>query len=108
SDVVGLFQGRGLVADPVPYRDVMTEYPPLTALQWWVAGQVSRSAGGFLVATAAMQTAAAVATVALLRAAGVAPRRMLLVAAAPALLLSGTINWDLPAVALLTAGLVVA
>ena len=108
SDVVGIFQGRGLAADPSPYREVLTEYPPLTGLQWWAAGAASRTASGFFLLTAAAQTVAAAVTVVLLHRAGVGRGRLLLIALAPSLLLSGTLNWDLVAVALLTAGLVVA
>ncbi|CAN5160168.1 hypothetical protein BH23ACT9_BH23ACT9_28020 [soil metagenome] len=104
SDVVGLYQGRGLAANPLPYAEVLTEYPPLTGLQWWLAGLVSGSATGFYLATAAVQAVAAVSIVVLLARAGVRGPRLLVVAAAPAMALTATINWDLVAVALLTAG----
>lgn len=108
SDIAGLFQGRGLANDPLPYLQVMTEYPPLTALQWWLAGIGSTTVTPFFLITAAFQAIAAAVTVMLLRDHGLAPSRVLLFAAAPALLLTGTINWDLVAVALLTAGMVAA
>ncbi len=104
SDVVGLAQARGLVDGPLPYREVMTEYPPLTALQWWVAGRLSSTVSGFYLLTASVQAAAVLVTVGLLDRAGLPRRRVLLVAGAPALLLTATVNWDPVAVALLTAG----
>ncbi|MGI9018732.1 MAG: glycosyltransferase 87 family protein [Euzebya sp.] len=106
SDVIGLFQGRGLSADPLPYAEVVTEYPPLTALQWWVAGAFTQSVTGFFLVTALVQALAAAIVVVVLRSTRLGVSRVLLFAGAPTLVVSGTTNWDLVAVALMLGGLV--
>ncbi|WP_370326735.1 glycosyltransferase 87 family protein [Euzebya sp.] len=110
SDVLALGHARDLAAAPLPYVDVMTEYPPLTALQWLVAGWLSTGPTGFFGVTAALQVAAWLGCVRLVAGEaaelGLAGRHLLVVAAAPPLVLVATTNWDALAVLGLTAGLV--
>lgn len=117
SDVPYLFRERGLAAGELPYVDVPLEYPVLTgavmivtavaarALRWMVEPDVADPAlvasGYFFDLTALLMAVAALVTV--VAVARTVPRRPwdgLLVAAAPVLLLTATINWDLLAVAL--------
>src|SRR5690606_31592682 len=105
SDVPPLFHAERLDVGAVPYLDHPVEYPVLTGLQMWLAGQPATDGRSFLLWTVPILAAAVVVTVALL-AREVGARRALVVAAAPTLLVSGAINWDLPSVALATAGLV--
>ena len=124
SDVPFLYRERGLSGDAVAYRDTLLEYPVLTgavaqvsawavrALGWVADGgadagpadrQAADLAGGvrFYDLTALLMAAAAlVAVVATSRTVRRRPWDGLLVAAAPVLLLTSTINWDLLPVAL--------
>jgi len=105
TDVVPLFSVERLDVGAVPYLDHPVEYPPLTGLWMWLAALPVRTAGGFLAATAVLLVVSATVTGWVLgREVGL--RRALVFAAAPTLLVSGAINWDLPAVALAAGGLV--
>lgn len=105
SDIVPLFHAERLHVGAVPYLDHPVEYPVLTGLQMWLAGLPAADGRGFLWWTAPILAAALAVTVWLL-VREVGWRRALVVAAAPTLLVSGAVNWDLPSVALATAGLV--
>lgn len=105
TDVVPLFHTERLDVGAVPYLDHPVEYPVLTGLQMWVAGAPADDGGSFLWWTAPILVVALAATVWLLAREVGAPRA-LVVAAAPTLLVSGAVNWDLPSLALATAGLV--
>ena len=101
SDVVAIFQARGLAGDPVPYAEVVTEYPPLTALQWWVATRLSSTAVGFLWVTAVVSGMATGVTAWLLGRLGAGRGELVLWALSPAVLIGTLVNWDPVAVALM-------
>jgi uncharacterized membrane protein len=117
SDIPSLYFARGLAEGDVPYiaqkpgREV--EYPVLTGLVMWLTAQAvpasddpgDRARWYFDVNTLLLAVCAAAVVVATAR---IAPRRpwdAALVAGAPLLALTGTINWDLYAVALLAWGM---
>jgi uncharacterized membrane protein len=105
SDVPPLFFAERLHEGAVPYLDHPVEYPVLTGLWMWLAALPATTVGGFFAATVVLLLAAAVVvTVLLVREVG--PGRALVYAAAPTLAISAVVNWDLPAVAFATAGLV--
>ena len=129
NDVFPLYSGRGLFDGVRVYLDShdgrYLEYPVLTGVVLQVAGWITGSGGDlmakshtFVAVTALLLLPFALATTATMwhtepgtriRAAGahtarsvserVGPRAALMVAIAPVLLLDGTINWDLVAVA---------
>jgi uncharacterized membrane protein len=107
SDVYALYYAEKLNEGAVPYLDHPVEYPVLTGGVMWVAAGVSDDASDFYLATAAILLVGAVVTVVL--SAKTAGRRRpwdaALIALAPGLLLHGTTNWDLVAVALAAAGM---
>jgi uncharacterized membrane protein len=107
SDVYALYFAERINEGAVPYVDHPVEYPVLTGGIMWAAGAASDDASDFYAVTAAMLLVAAVATVVLT--AKTAGRRRpwdaALVAVAPGILLHGTTNWDLAAVALAAAGM---
>lgn len=105
SDIPPLFHTERLDAGAVPYLDHAVEYPVLTGLQMWLAGTVATDGRSFLWWTAPI-LAVSVAATAWLLVREVGWHRALVLAAAPTLLVSGAVNWDLPSVALATAGLV--
>lgn len=105
SDIPPLFHAERLDVGAVPYLDHAVEYPVLTGLQMFLAGLPAGDARSFLWWTVPLLAAGLVVTLVLLgRELGW--DRALVVAAAPTLLVSGAVNWDLPSVALATAGLV--
>lgn len=106
SDVLVLYEGRGLDEDALPYRDAAVEYPPLTGLWMHGSALVSDSEAGFFIAHAAVASLLALGTVAILSLAR--GERSLWFAAAPALALYAFHNWDLLAVALAAGGLLAA
>lgn len=105
SDIPPLFHTERLDVGAVPYLDHPVEYPVLTGAQMWLSGGPATDGRSFLWWTVPFLLVGAVVTTALL-AREVGWRRALVVAAAPTLLVSGAVNWDLPSVALATAGLV--
>lgn len=105
TDIVPLFHTERLDVGAVPYLDHPVEYPVLTGLQMWLAGAPADDGRSFLWWTAPILVVAVAVTVWLL-AREVGVTRALVVAAAPTLLVSGAVNWDLPSLALATAGLV--
>lgn len=105
SDVPPLYFSERLAEGAVPYLDHAVEYPVLTGLWMAVASGLAGSVTGFFWWTGALLAVGAVITAGLL-AQEVGLGRALAFALAPTLLVSGAVNWDLPAVALATAGLV--
>ncbi len=105
SDIPPLYFTEHLNEGAIPYIGHAVEYPVLTGLWMWLAGIAASTATGFLWWTVPFLVTGAVATTWLL-AREVGTVRALAFAAAPTLAISGAVNWDLPAVALATAGLV--
>ena len=105
SDIPPLYFAERLSEGAVPYLDHPVEYPVLTGLWMWLASLPAYSPGSFLAWTGVLLVGSAIITAVLL-AREVGPLRALGFAAAPTLVVSGAVNWDLPAVALATAGLV--
>lgn len=130
SDIYALYYAEGLNEGKVPYRDHPVEYPVLTGFlmaviglplhevaddQWFadlnellydlgVVGQEEpNEAAWFYLLTSIFLVACAVATAwAITRLRPTRPLDALMFAAAPALLLTATVNWDLWAIALAT------
>lgn len=119
SDIPPLYVGRGLDRGVVPYLDPpqpgtgieAVEYPVLTGGAMWAVAQVvgddvtDRSLRYFDLTALALALAAVVAVVATARTVRRRPWDAALVALAPGLVLTGTINWDLYAVALTSVAL---
>ena len=105
SDIPALFHAERLDVGAVPYLDHPVEYPVLTGLQMFLAGAPATDGRSFLWWTVSLLATAAAVT-AFLLARELGWRRALVLAAAPTLLVSGAVNWDLPSVALAAAGLV--
>ena len=123
SDIPHLYNGRGFANDLVPYFDRIPdsvsggmeylEYPVLTGLLMEVASWLTPHSGGlqtreqvYWLANAAMLMACtAVIAVCVARTHRRRPWDALLVALAPAFALTATINWDLLAVALTAAAM---
>jgi uncharacterized membrane protein len=106
SDVYALYFSEGIVDNKTPYVDSPVEYPVVIGGLMWVGGKLSDDAADFYDVTAVLLLICAVATTVLTaRTAGRRPWDAALVALAPGLVLHGTTNWDLAAVALGAAGL---
>jgi uncharacterized membrane protein len=119
SDIPHLYQGRGFADGLVPYFDKISgdmeylEYPVLTGLFMEVASWLTPGSGSpqdqaqwYWMANAGMlMVCAAVIAVCVTRTHGRRPWDGLLVALAPAFALTATINWDLLAVALTAAAM---
>ncbi|WP_069813633.1 glycosyltransferase family 87 protein [Streptomyces sp. TP-A0874] len=118
SDIPHLYGARGFAADLVPYFDRLPgdmeylEYPVLTGLFMEVASWLTPKDGGidsartyWVVNSGMLMACAAVMVVCVARTHRRRPWDALLVALAPAAALTATINWDLLAVALLAAGM---
>ncbi|MEU6404181.1 glycosyltransferase 87 family protein [Streptomyces sp. NPDC046985] len=119
SDIPHLYQGRGFADGLVPYFDKLTgdmpylEYPVLTGVFMEVASWLTPHSGSmqhqeqwYWMANAGMLMAcAAVIAVCVARTHARRPWDGLLVALAPAFALTATINWDLLAVALTAAAM---
>ena len=107
SDVFALYFSERLNEGATPYVDHPVEYPVLTGGIMWAAAAVSDDARDFFAVTSAILLAATVATVVL--SARTAGRRRhwdaALIALAPGVVLHGTTNWDMAAVALGAAGM---
>ncbi|MEU0692167.1 glycosyltransferase family 87 protein [Streptomyces uncialis] len=117
SDIPHLYQGRGFAAGLVPYFDRLPddmeylEYPVLTGIFMQVAAWLTPGSGSlqdqqqlYWFANAGMlMVCAVVIAVCVARTHRRRPWDGLLVALAPAFMLTSTINWDLFAVALLAA-----
>ncbi|MFD5026226.1 glycosyltransferase family 87 protein [Streptomyces sp. NPDC058373] len=119
SDIPHLFQGRGFADGLVPYFDRLPgdmeflEYPVLTGVFMEVASWATPGSGAlvereqiyWLINAGMLMVCAAVIAVCVARTHRRRPWDALLVALAPALALTATINWDLLAVALTAAAL---
>lgn len=107
SDVYALYFSEGINEHKVPYVDHDVEYPVVIGGLMWLAGEASDNASDFYAVTAGILLACAVAAAVLTgRTAGRRrPWDAMLFALAPGLLLHGTTNWDLAAVALAAAAL---
>ena len=103
SDISHLFLRDHLGQHPMPYFDFRFEYPVLTGLFVWVASFAHTSVTAyFLSSTGLLLCLALVAVWAISRIDGSNPW---LFAAAPALALYGTLNWDLLGICLLVIAL---
>ncbi|MFD7131031.1 glycosyltransferase family 87 protein [Streptomyces sp. NPDC059894] len=119
SDIPHLYQGRGFADGLVPYFDKLAgdmeylEYPVLTGVFMEVAGWLTPGSGSiqhqeqwyWMVNAGMLMACAAVIAVCVARTHGRRPWDGLLVALAPAFALTATINWDLLAVALTAAAM---
>jgi hypothetical protein len=105
SDIPPLWFAERLHEGAVPYLDHAVEYPVLTGFWMWLASLTASTAGTFLFWTGLLLVACA-GVVAWLLARELGAVRALVFAIAPTLVVSGAVNWDLPAVLLATAGLV--
>ena len=115
SDIVHLYWGRGIADGVVPYvgdptvtGDEQVEYPVLTGITMWVMSfpvpddwqPQDRGRLYFELNAVAIALLAAVTVWATAKTSGRRPWDAAMVAVAPGLVLAGTINWDLWAVAL--------
>ncbi|MFI5805577.1 glycosyltransferase family 87 protein [Streptomyces sp. NPDC051561] len=119
SDIPHLFVGRGFAENLLPYFDRLTgdmnflEYPVLTGLFMEVASWLTPTGGTiqyreqiyWLVNCGMLMICAVVMAVSVARTHRRRPWDGLLVALAPAFVLTATINWDLLAIALAAAGM---
>ncbi|WP_043265236.1 glycosyltransferase 87 family protein [Streptomyces sp. CT34] len=119
SDIPHLYTGRGFADGLIPYFDRLPgdmqylEYPVLTGLFMEVASWMTPHSGAiqdreqiyWLVNAGMLMVCAAVIAVCVARTHRRRPWDGLLVALAPAFALTATINWDLLAVALTAAGM---
>ncbi|MEV0300634.1 glycosyltransferase family 87 protein [Streptomyces prasinus] len=119
SDIPHLYQGRGFADGLVPYFDQLPgdmqylEYPVLTGVFMEVASWLTPGSGSiqdqeqwyWMVNAGMLMVCAAVIAVCVTRTHARRPWDGLLVALAPAFALTATINWDLLAVALTAAAM---
>ncbi|MPY60014.1 glycosyltransferase family 87 protein [Streptomyces spongiae] len=119
SDIPHLYQGRGFADGLVPYFDKLSgdmeylEYPVLTGVFMEVAAWLTPGSGKiqdqeqwyWMVNAGMLMVCTAVIAVCTVRTQRRRPWDGLLVALAPAFALTATINWDLLAVALLAAAM---
>ncbi|MCH0564414.1 MULTISPECIES: glycosyltransferase family 87 protein [unclassified Streptomyces] len=119
SDIPHLYQGRGFADGLVPYFDKLPgdmdylEYPVLTGVFMEVAAWLTPGSGSiqhqeqwyWMVNAGMLMVCAAVVAVCVARTHARRPWDGLLVALAPAYILTATINWDLLAVALTAAAI---
>ncbi|CAL9484663.1 hypothetical protein SUDANB70_03114 [Streptomyces sp. enrichment culture] len=119
SDIPHLYQGRGFADGLVPYFDQLPgdmqylEYPVLTGVFMQVAAWLTTDGGSiqhqeqwyWMVNAGMLMACAAVIAVCVTRTHARRPWDGLLVALAPAFALTATINWDLLAVALTAAAM---
>lgn len=106
SDVASLYDARQLSAHLVPYVQAFNEYPPLTALLQWLGALPTHTKAGYYVATSLLLAPVAFLLAWMLaRTPEAKAGRIWMWAAAPPLALYAFLNWDLPAVALATGGL---
>jgi uncharacterized membrane protein len=104
TDLLPLYRAEQLDSGKIPYLQADNEYPVLTGLFMWVASLPVNDREAFFIANAVPLFLLGLLTAYLL--ARVVGRRALFFAAAPTLALYAFLNWDLIAVALMTAGLV--
>ena len=103
SDISHLFYRDHLGAHPMPYFDFRFEYPVLTGVFVWAASFVHSSVAAYFLSSTGLLLGLGLVTVwAISRIDGANPW---LFAAAPALVLYGTLNWDLLGICLLVVAL---
>jgi len=103
SDISHLFLRDHLGQHPMPYFDFGFEYPVLTGLFVWVASIAHTSVAAYFLSSTGLLLCLTLVTVwAISRIDGANPW---LFAAAPALALYGTLNWDLLGICLLVIAL---
>lgn len=115
SDAVPFWTGRGVAAGEVPYLEARLEYPVLTGAAIWVEGRLTTllfgsraTATGFLLLVSLVNAAVALATLLLLARMGLPRTRLWAWSLAPPLILYLGHNWDMLAVALAMAALLLA
>lgn len=104
SDLIPLYRAEELDTGKFPYVEAANEYPVGTGLFMWAASLPTNDPETFFVSNAVLLALLGLATAWLLS--RIVQRRALYFAAAPTLALYAFLNWDLLAVALMTAGLV--
>jgi uncharacterized membrane protein len=104
SDLLPLYEAEELDSGKIPYVEAENEYPVGTGLFMWAASWPVDSREAFFASNAVLLALLGLLTAWLLY--GVVQLRALYFAAAPTLALYAFLNWDLLAVALMTAGLV--
>lgn len=100
SDIVPLYGARGLAEGRFPYIDTNLEYPAGTGLYVGVVAQTTSTLVSFVHANAVGLALMGLGGTAALVAVALDPRRVLLFALAPAVVLYSFHNWDLLAVGL--------
>ena len=103
SDISHLYYRDHLALHPMPYIDFRFEYPVVTGIFVWIASFVHTSVAAYFLTSAGLMLCLAV--VAVLVIARIEGSNPWLFAAAPALALYGTLNWDLLGVCLLVLSL---
>ncbi len=104
SDVQALYDTRGASDGKWPYLDEFNEYPVLTGVMMHVVAEATHGKAAYITLTAVVMGALAIAITLLL--AHILPRRKVLYwAAAPAIMLYATYNWDMLAVAFAVAAI---
>jgi uncharacterized membrane protein len=104
SDFIPLYEAEELDEGRIPYFEAANEYPVGTGLFMWIASWPVNDGESFFAVNAVLLAILGLLTAWLLY--GVVERRALFFAAAPTLAFYAFLNWDLLAVALMTAGLV--
>jgi uncharacterized membrane protein len=105
SDIVPLYGARGLATGGFPYLSTDLEYPAGTGLYVGVVAHETSTLSSFFDANAVGLAIAGLAAAAALAAMARDPKRVLLYALGPALVLYAFHNWDLLAVGLATLSL---
>ena len=105
SDIVPLYGARGLATGGFPYLTADLEYPAGTGLYVGVVAKSTSTLPGFFNANAVGLGLIGLGVAAALGAMALDPRRVLLYALGPALVLYAFHNWDLLAVGLATLAL---
>ena len=94
----------GHIIHPVPYLHDKIEYPVLLGFTLWLPTWLPGGPASWFAATGVLTAAATFGSIALVRRQH--PRSVWWIAASPALLLDGGINWDLIGIVFLVAGVV--
>ncbi|MGH2793431.1 MAG: glycosyltransferase 87 family protein [Actinomycetota bacterium] len=105
SDIVPLYGARGLADGRFPYIDADLEYPAGTGLYVGLIAKTSSTLVSFVNANAVGLALMGLGTAALLAAMARDPRRVLLYAIGPPLILYAFHNWDLLAVGMAALGM---
>jgi uncharacterized membrane protein len=115
SDAVPFWTGRGVAAGEIPYLEARLEYPVLTGAAIWAEGRLTTllfgrraTATGFLLLVSLVNAGLALATLLMLARMGLPRSRLWAWSLAPPLVLYLGHNWDMLAVALAVAALLLA